>query len=72
MDGSEVWPDGLQHSLTAARRPSCFVDLPEHATADLQVSVQYLVYAIRATAKRARRSAEPAVRAYALGRSRVP
>jgi hypothetical protein len=55
IDGSEAWPTGLQRSLTAAGRPSCFVDFPEHTTGDMQVSVQYLVYAIRATAKRAQR-----------------
>jgi hypothetical protein len=55
IDGSEAWPQGLQRSLTAARRPSCFVDFPEHTTADIQDSVQYLVYAIRAIAKRAQR-----------------
>jgi hypothetical protein len=55
IDGNEAWPEGLQRSLTAARRPSCFVNFPEHTTADIQISVQYLVYAIRATAKRAQR-----------------
>jgi triacylglycerol lipase len=55
VDGSEAWADGLQRTLIAARRPSCFVDFPEHTTADIQVSVQYLVHAIRATAKRAQR-----------------
>jgi triacylglycerol lipase len=55
IDGSEAWPDGLQRSLTAARRPSCYVEFPEHTTADIQVSVQYLVYAIRATERRAGR-----------------
>jgi triacylglycerol lipase len=55
IDGSEAWPNGPQLSLTAERRPSCYVDFPEHTTADVQVSVQYLVYAIRAMAKRAGR-----------------
>jgi hypothetical protein len=55
IDGSEAWPAGLQRSLTAVRRPSCFVNFPEHTTADMQISVQYLVYAIRAAAKRAQR-----------------
>jgi hypothetical protein len=55
IDGREAWPAGLQRSLTAGRRPSCFVNFPEHTTADIQISVQYLVYAIRATAKRAQR-----------------
>jgi hypothetical protein len=55
VDGHEAWPDGVQRSLTAAGRPSCYVDFPQHTTADIQVSVQYLVAAIRATARRAGR-----------------
>jgi hypothetical protein len=55
VDGSEAWPDGLQRSLVAARRPTCFVNFPEHTTADIQVSVQYLVHGIRAMATRANR-----------------
>jgi triacylglycerol lipase len=55
VDGSEAWPPGLQLSLTGAGRPSCYVNFPEHTTADIQVSVQYLVYAIRATERRAGR-----------------
>jgi triacylglycerol lipase len=55
VDGREAWPAGLQRSLTAAKRPSCYVEFPEHTTADIQVSAQYLVHAIRATAKRAER-----------------
>lgn len=55
VDGREAWPAGLQRSLTAGKRPSCYVEFPEHTTADIQVSVQYLVHAIRATAKRAER-----------------
>jgi triacylglycerol lipase len=55
VDGSEAWPPSLQLSLTGAGRPSCYVNFPEHTTADIQVSVQYLVYAIRATERRAGR-----------------
>jgi triacylglycerol lipase len=55
VDGAEAWPAGLQLTLTAAGRPSCYVEFPEHTTADIQVSVQYLVHAIRATARRAGR-----------------
>lgn len=55
VDGTEAWPASLQVSLTAAGRPSCYVNFPEHTTADIQVSAQYLVYAIRTTAKRAGR-----------------
>jgi triacylglycerol lipase len=55
VDGTEAWPASLQIPLTAAGRPSCYVNFPEHTTADIQVSVQYLVYAIRATERRAGR-----------------
>jgi hypothetical protein len=34
-------------AFEALGRPVCDVDFPEHTTADIQVSVQYLVYAIR-------------------------
>lgn len=55
IDGSEAWPGAAQLALTAAGRPSCYVNFPEHTTADIQVSVQYLVHAIRAMARRAGR-----------------
>ena len=55
VDGTEAWPARLQVSLTAGGRPSCFVQFPEHTTADIQVSVQYLVYGIRAMERRAGR-----------------
>jgi hypothetical protein len=35
--------------------PACWVNFPHHTTADLQVSVQYLVYGLRAMAERAGR-----------------
>jgi triacylglycerol lipase len=55
VDGHEAWPAGLQVSLTRAHIPSCYLDFPEHTTADIQISAQYLVAGIRATAKRAGR-----------------
>jgi len=55
FDGSEAWPDGLQISLRRDDVPSCYVNFPRHATADIQVSVQYVVYAIRQMRKRSRR-----------------
>jgi hypothetical protein len=55
VDGAEAWPGGLQLTLNAAQRPSCYVEFPEHTTADIQVSVQYLVHAIRTTERRAGR-----------------
>ena len=56
VDGHEAWPLGLQASLTLAHRPSCYLDFPEHTTGDIQVAAEYLVHAIRATARRAGRS----------------
>ena len=47
VDGSEVWPQGLQVSLTRAGIPSCYVNFPHHTAGDIQIAVQYLVYAIR-------------------------
>ena len=55
IDGTEAWPAGLQLPLTSAGWPSCFVNFPEHTTADIQVSAEYLVHAIRATVRRAGR-----------------
>lgn len=55
FDGSEAWPDGLQISLHRDGVPSCYANLPRHTTADIQVSVQYVVYAIRQMRKRSGR-----------------
>lgn len=56
VDGSEAWPAGLQPTLlTIAKRPSCYVNFPEHTTGDIQVAAEYLVYAIRETQRRAGR-----------------
>ena len=55
VDGSEAWPDALQISLRRDGVPSCYVNFPQHTTADIQVSAQYLVYAIRQMRKRAGR-----------------
>jgi hypothetical protein len=53
-DGSQVWALG-HGAFEALGRPMCTVSFPDRTTADVQVSVQYLVYAIRATARRAHR-----------------
>lgn len=55
VDGSEAWPDGLQISLRRDGVPSCYVNFPRHTTADIQVSVEYLVHAIRQMRKRSGR-----------------
>ena len=36
-----------QRAFEAYGHPVCYVDFPDYTTADIQVSVQYLVYAIR-------------------------
>jgi PGAP1-like protein len=53
-DASQVWALG-RGAFEALRRPVCAVAFPDHATADLQTSVQYLVHAIRAASRRAHR-----------------
>jgi triacylglycerol lipase len=55
VDGSEAWPDGLQISLRRTGVPSCYVNFPQHTTADLQISGSTLVHAIRQMRKRAGR-----------------
>jgi len=55
VDGSEAWPRGIQSSLVRDGIPSCYVNFPQHTTADIQVSVQYLVNAIRVVRQRAGR-----------------
>jgi hypothetical protein len=55
IDGSEAWPPGLQVSLTRAGIPSCYVNFPHHTTGDIQIAVEYLVYAIRTVHRKAGR-----------------
>jgi hypothetical protein len=52
--GSELYAS-LKPALDAYRHPSCYVDYPDYTTADVQVSVQYLVFAIRREAQLAGR-----------------
>jgi triacylglycerol lipase len=42
-------------ALDELGHPVCYVDFPHFTTADVQVSVQYLVYGLRTEARRARR-----------------
>ena len=53
-DGSQVYALGKGAFNAIGRRP-CTVSLPDRATADLQVSVQYVVHAIRVLSARSRR-----------------
>src|SRR3954451_25215424 len=48
--GSEFYAT-LKPALDAYRHPSCYVDYPDFTTADVQVSVQHLVFAIRREAR---------------------
>lgn len=52
--GEEAYTIG-KDAFDAYQHPVCDVDFPHHTTADIQVSVQYLVYGIREEARRARR-----------------
>jgi hypothetical protein len=54
-DGSQVYALG-KGAFQAIGRPVCVVSFPNHSTADLQISVQYLVAAIRTISRRARRA----------------
>jgi hypothetical protein len=49
-DGSGVYALG-KGAFDALERPFCIVAFPDRTTADIQVSVQYLVYAIRKTSR---------------------
>ena len=53
-DGSQVYALGKGAFDAIGRRP-CTVSLPDRATADLQISVQYVVHAIRALYRGSRR-----------------
>ena len=45
----------LKPAIDAYGHPACYVDFPDYMTADVQVSVQYLVFAIRKEARLADR-----------------
>jgi triacylglycerol lipase len=49
-DGAQVYALG-KGAFNAIGRPVCVLDFPEHTTADVQISVQYLVYAVRLVAR---------------------
>jgi triacylglycerol esterase/lipase EstA (alpha/beta hydrolase family) len=49
-DGSQIYALG-KGAFDAIGRRLCTVSLPDRATADLQISVQYVVYAIRALSR---------------------
>jgi triacylglycerol lipase len=53
-DGSQVYALGKGAFDAIGRRP-CTVSLPDRATADLQISVQYVAYAIRTLSRATRR-----------------
>jgi hypothetical protein len=52
--GAEAYAIG-KGALDAYGAPVCYVDFPHFTTADVQVSVQYLVYGLRVMARRADR-----------------
>jgi hypothetical protein len=52
--GGEAYAIG-KGALDAYGAPVCYVDFPNHTTADIQVSVQYLVNGLRVMSKRAGR-----------------
>jgi triacylglycerol lipase len=52
-DGSYLFPPGFQVELSASGVPSCYLDIPGHNLDDMQVSVRYVVFALRRMARRA-------------------
>jgi hypothetical protein len=52
--GAEAYAIG-KPALDRYGAPLCYSDFPHHTTADIQVSVQYLVYGLRTMARRAHR-----------------
>ena len=54
-DGAYLYPRGFQPALRAEHVPSCYLNLPGHTTADMQTSAEYVVFALRTMAGRARR-----------------
>ncbi len=57
VNGTEAWvaPNDFGAVLRARGLATCYVDLPQHALGDLQVSAEYVVAAIRTVSRRARR-----------------
>src|SRR4051794_5658319 len=53
--GGELYAS-LKPVLDRYGHPSCYVDFPDYTTADVQISAQYLVFAIRKTERLADRS----------------
>ena len=51
-DGADLFPSGFQPDLSAERVPSCYLNLPDHTTGDMQVSAEYVVFALRTMAQR--------------------
>lgn len=55
ISSDEFVPPTQQKALTGAGIPTCYVELPEFTTGNIQTSAQYVVSATRAMAKRAGR-----------------
>lgn len=55
VTGDENFAWNFIHAMKAQGRPSCWVDYPDRGWKDLQVSAEYVVHAIRATAAKAGR-----------------
>jgi triacylglycerol lipase len=54
-DSKINWSWNYKKTLPARGRPACTVDLPDRSAGDIQASSEYVVYAIRAMARRSER-----------------
>jgi len=54
-DSKINWSWNYKKTLPARGRPACTVDLPDRSAGDIQASSEYVVYAIRAIARRSER-----------------
>jgi triacylglycerol lipase len=54
-DSDINWSWNYEEALPARGEPACSVDLPERSAGDIQVSSEYVVYAIRTMARESRR-----------------
>lgn len=58
LDPSPNYSWNYERALTAMRWPYCTITLPQHTTADIQIAGEYIVYALRTMAGRARRKVD--------------
>ena len=65
ITGGELWTRGFQDSLAASGHKSCYIDFPDYAFGDMQVSAEYVAYAIGRMSRGSTR--QVAIYGYSLG-----